>query len=191
MINHEEGKKKIESFKEELDKARVLKVDWGKLSERFGSEKGDKFRIIAQGYTLDLLLHHANFHLRDIAPRYVLERISPESLSLQIKDMDMYAETRSVNTLSGGESFLVSLALALGLSTLSSNKMSVESLFIDEGFGSLDEETLSVAMDTLDRVQASGRKIGVISHVSEMKNRIATQIQVRKGVNGASEIVII
>ncbi len=191
FLSHNDGEKRIAEFKDELRTAETLKTDWAKLNELFGSANGQKFRVIAQGYTLDLLLHHANFHLKDVAPRYVLERISTDSLALQIVDMDMAAETRSVNTLSGGESFLVSLALALGLSSLSSNKMSVESLFIDEGFGSLDQNTLSVAMDTLDRLQATGRKIGVISHVEEMKERIPTQIQVHKSGNGASRVVVV
>ena len=96
-----------------------------------------------------------------------------------------------MHTLSGGESFLVSLALALGLSSLSSNRMKVESLFIDEGFGSLDAETLGVAMDALERLQTQGRKMGVISHVSEMNEHIATQVRVEKTVNGRSKIEVV
>lgn len=96
---------------------------------------GAKFRRIAQGYTLDVLLSYANVQLRDLSRRYRLERV-PETLALQVIDRDMCDEVRTVHSLSGGESFLVSLALALGLSSLSSNRMKVESLFIDEGFGS-------------------------------------------------------
>ena len=191
ILNHKDGEKKIAIYKQDLEETLVIKTDWAKLTELFGSADGKKFRIIAQGYTLDLLLYHANYHLKDIAPRYVLERVSPESLALQIKDLDMASDIRPVNTLSGGESFLVSLALALGLSSLSSGEMSVESLFIDEGFGSLDQDTLAVAMDTLDKLQASGRKIGVISHVEEMKERITTQIQVHKSGNGSSRIIVV
>ena len=98
--------------------------------------------------------------------------------------------SRSVHSLSGGESFLISLALALGLSSVSSNRMQVESLFIDEGFGSLDIDTLRIAMDALERLQTGGRKIGVISHVQEMTERIAVQIQVEKINNGKSKISI-
>lgn len=103
----------------------------------------------------------------------------------------MLGEVRSVHSLSGGESFLISLALALGLSSLSSNKMKIESLFIDEGFGALDIDTLNVAMDALDNLQTQGRKIGVISHVEEMKERITTQIQVIKSANGRSSVRIV
>ena len=102
----------------------------------------------------------------------------------------MLSGVRSVHSLSGGESFLISLALALGLSSLSSNKMKVESLFIDEGFGSLDIETLRLAMDALERLQMQGRKIGVISHVSEMTERISAQIKVKKLSNGKSQLFI-
>ena len=105
---------------------------------------GDKFKKIAQGYTLDILLSYANKHLQELSRRYVLQRI-PDTLGLQISDLDMGGEIRSVHSLSGGESFLISLALALGLSSVSSNRMQVESLFIDEGFGSLDIDTLRIA----------------------------------------------
>ena len=105
-------------------------------------------------------------------------------------DNDMGAEVRSVYSLSGGESFLVSLALALALSSLSSTKMNVETLFIDEGFGSLDSETLSVALDALESLQNQGKKVGVISHVQEMVERIAVKVVVQKEGNGKSKIVV-
>jgi exonuclease SbcC len=111
-----------------------------------------------------------------------------DKLGLQIIDTDMLNEVRSIHSLSGGEAFLTSLALALGLSSLSSNRMKVESLFIDEGFGSLDSDTLRVAMDALEHLQTQGRKIGVISHVAEMTERIAVRIHVRKTSNDKSEI---
>ena len=123
------------------------------------------------------------------APRYELQRI-PDTLALQIVDLDMMGEVRSVHSLSGGESFLVSLALALGLSSLSSNRMNVESLFIDEGFGSLDMDTLRIAMDALERLQMQGRKIGVISHVAEMMERIPAQVQVVKTGSGRSKVQV-
>ena len=107
-----------------------------------------------------------------------------------VVDQDMGDEYRSVHSLSGGESFLVSLALALGLASLSSNRVRVESLFIDEGFGSLDADTLRVAMDALDNLQAQGRKVGVISHVQEMTERIGVQIQVRRQSGGQSRIEV-
>lgn len=185
------SKNRIKEYEKELKKRQEILNNWSKLNELFGSADGAKFRTIAQGYTLDVLLTYANMHLDGITKRYKLERISPESLSLQVIDYDMLSEIRSVNTLSGGESFLISLALALGLSSLSSNRIKIESLFIDEGFGTLDSETLRTAMDVLESLQQTqGRKIGVISHVAEMTERITTQINVEKIANGSSQISI-
>ncbi|BEG98668.1 AAA family ATPase [Bacteroides sedimenti] len=186
---YKDGKEKVKKFQKELPVKESLSENWSKLNELFGSATGSKFKEIAQGYTLDVLLSYANKHLQELSRRYELRRI-PDTLGLQVIDLDMLGEIRSVHTLSGGESFLVSLALALGLSSLSSNRMRVESLFIDEGFGSLDADTLRVAMDALERLQTLGRKIGVISHVSEMNEHIATQIRVEKSVNGKSRILI-
>jgi len=137
--------------------------------------------------TLDILLGYANQHLKDLSRRYRLERVK-DTLALQVVDQDMGDEIRSVHSLSGGESFLLSLALALGLASLSSNRVKVESLFIDEGFGSLDAETLRVAMDALDTLQSLGRKVGVISHVQEMTERIGVRIQVRRVSGGSSHV---
>ena len=162
---------------------------WSQLGELIGSADGKRFRNAAQQVTLDVLLGFANRHLKDLARRYRLQRIE-NSLSLLVVDQDMADEVRSVHSLSGGESFLVSLALALALASLSSQRVKVESLFIDEGFGSLDADTLRVAMDALDALQSLGRKVGVISHVPEMSERIATQIQVRKLSGSRSEVVV-
>jgi exonuclease SbcC len=162
---------------------------WSQLGELIGSADGKRFRNAAQQVTLDVLLGFANRHLEDLARRYRLQRIE-HSLSLLVVDQDMADEVRSVHSLSGGESFLVSLALALALASLSSQRVRVESLFIDEGFGSLDADTLRVAMDALDALQSLGRKVGVISHVPEMSERIATQIQVRKLSGCRSEVVV-
>jgi DNA repair protein SbcC/Rad50 len=161
---------------------------WAQLSELIGSADGKKFRNYAQQYTLDVLLGYANRHLNELSRRYRLQRIS-DTLALMVVDQDMGDELRSVHSLSGGESFLVSLALALGLASLSSNRVRVESLFIDEGFGSLDAETLRVAIDALDGLQSLGRKVGVISHVQEMTERIATKILVQRTAEGRSSIV--
>lgn len=163
---------------------------WAQLSELIGSADGKKFRNYAQQFTLDVLLGYANKHLADLSRRYRLERIK-DTLALMVVDQDMGGELRSVHSLSGGESFLVSLALALGLASLSSNRVRVESLFIDEGFGSLDPETLSVAMDALDGLQAMGRRVGVISHVQEMTERISTKILVQRMSGGKSRLVIV
>jgi exonuclease SbcC len=162
---------------------------WAKLNELIGSADGRKFRNYAQQLTLDILLGYANRHLATLSRRYRLERVKG-SLALLVVDQDMADEMRSVHSLSGGESFLVSLALALGLASLSSHRVRVESLFIDEGFGSLDADTLRVAMDALDSLQAQGRKVGVISHVQEMTERIGTRIEIRRLAGGQSRLVI-
>lgn len=190
LQQQEANNKRFESLKVLLEKNRKESENWNKLSDLIGSPDGKKFRRIAQEYTLEILLVHANHHLEFLSKRYVLSRI-PDTLALQILDRDMGDEIRTVFSLSGGESFLVSLALALGLASLSSDKMQVESLFIDEGFGSLDPETLDMAMDALDRLHSQGRKVGVISHVQEMKERITTQIQVEKMSSGKSRVVVV
>ena len=184
-----ENKAKVSGLQEELNVRRSESERWAKLNELAGSADGAKFRRIAQGYTLDILLNYANVQLRELTRRYRLERV-PETLALQVIDRDMCDEVRTVHSLSGGESFLVSLALALGLSSLSSNRMRVESLFIDEGFGSLDAETLRVAMDALESLRTQGRKIGVISHVQEMTERIPVRVQVSRVGNGKSVVRI-
>lgn len=189
LTTHQKNKDKVKAFVKELDEKRIISENWKKLNELFGSASGFKFKEIAQGYTLDILLGYANKHLKNLSERYELQRI-PDTLALQVADLNMLGETRTVHSLSGGESFLISLALALGLASLSSNRMNVESLFIDEGFGSLDIETLRVAMDALECLQTQGRKIGIISHVTEMTERITVQIQVLKSSNGRSRIKI-
>lgn len=171
----------------QIAKQSVVNETWAKLSGIIGSADGKRFRNIAQQLTLDILLGYANQHLKDLSRRYRLERIG-DTLALQVVDQDMGDEIRSVHSLSGGESFLLSLALALGLASLSSNRVRVESLFIDEGFGSLDADTLRVAMDALDSLQALGRKVGVISHVQEMTERIGTRIDVKRIGSGLSKI---
>ncbi len=178
---------------DEIERQQAQEQRWGKLAELIGSSDGKKFRNYAQQFTLDVLLGYANAHLGQLARRYRLERVThagAPSLALMVRDQDMGGEVRSVNSLSGGESFLVSLALALGLASLSSNRVRVESLFIDEGFGSLDTETLGVAMDALDALQSLGRKVGVISHVQEMTERIATKVLVRPAGGGSSAVVV-
>ena len=172
--------------------ARQKTVDlWKGLSELIGSADGNKFRTFAQSLTLDVLLGHANGHLQDLAPRYRLERVPGQELELQVVDLDMGDEVRSVNTLSGGESFLVSLALALGLSSLSSRTAQVGSLFIDEGFGSLDPDTLEVALAALDSLQSAGRQVGIISHVPGLAERVGARIQVTPLGAGRSRVDVV
>ncbi|WP_417359738.1 AAA family ATPase [Galbibacter sp.] len=184
------NKQRIGSLLEEINKQATIVENWAKLNEIIGSADGKKFRQIAQEYTLDVLLSYANVHLEVLSKRYILQRI-PNSLGLQVLDQDMGDEVRTVYSLSGGESFLVSLALALGLASLSSSRMKVESLFIDEGFGSLDPATLNIAMDALERLHNQGRKVGVISHVQEMTERIPVQIKVSKQQSGKSKVEVI
>ena len=184
------NKKRAGQLLKAIKEKKNIADNWGRLNEMIGSADGKKFRQVAQEYTLDVLLSYANMQLEALTKRYHLQRI-PSSLSLQVIDKDMGDEIRSVFSLSGGESFLVSLALALGLASLSSSKMKVESLFIDEGFGSLDPSTLNIAMDALERLHNQGRKVGVISHVQEMTERIPTQVKVIKQSSGKSRVEII
>lgn len=185
----ETHKNKIGDLLKRISEQATVTENWSKLNEIIGSADGKKFRQIAQEYTLDVLLGYANIHLQALTSRYRIERI-PASLGLQVVDQDMGDEVRTVYSLSGGESFLVSLALALGLASLSSSRMKVESLFIDEGFGSLDPNTLNIAMDALERLHNQGRKVGVISHVQEMTERIPVQIKVSKQQSGRSKVEV-
>jgi exonuclease SbcC len=184
------NKKAIGTLLETINTKAIVVENWARLNDIIGSADGKKFRQIAQEYTLDVLLSYANLHLEMLSKRYLLQRI-PNTLGLQILDQDMGNEIRTVFSLSGGESFLVSLALALGLASLSSSRMQVESLFIDEGFGSLDPTTLNIAMDALERLHNQGRKVGVISHVQEMTERIPVQIKVSKENSGRSKVEIL
>lgn len=185
-----ENKSRIGDLQAAITAKTAVHENWSKLNELIGSADGKKFRQIAQEYTLDMLLGYANMHLQMLTSRYKLLRI-PGNLGLQVLDKDMGDELRTVFSLSGGESFLVSLALALGLASLSSSRMKVESLFIDEGFGALDPDTLNVAVDALERLHNQGRKVGVISHVQEMTERIPTQIKVIRLANGKSKVEVV
>ncbi|MCY1506885.1 exonuclease SbcC [compost metagenome] len=155
---------------------------WQRFNGLVGSADGAKYRKFAQGLTLDHLVHLANLQLQRLHGRYQLARRQGGELELEVVDTWQADVVRDCKTLSGGESFLVSLALALALSDLVSHKTSIDSLFLDEGFGTLDGETLEVALDALDALNASGKMIGVISHVEAMKERIPVQLKVHKGV---------
>jgi len=163
-----------------IEQARCDYDDIAYLHSLIGSQKGDKFRRFAQGLTLDHLVYLANRQLDRLHGRYLLQRKKTEALELQVLDTWQGDNVRDTKTLSGGEGFLVSLALALALSDLVSHKTQIESLFLDEGFGTLDSETLDVALDALDSLNASGKMIGVISHIEAMKERIPVQIKVQK-----------
>lgn len=151
---------------------------WDLLHELIGSADGKKYRNFAQGLTFDMMIGHANRELQELSDRYLLTRDDAQPLELSVVDNYQAGEIRSTRNLSGGESFIVSLALALGLSHMASRNVRVDSLFLDEGFGTLDEETLETALETLAGLRQDGKLIGVISHVSELKERIGAQIQV-------------
>ena len=168
-----------ESSVKELDKLRDSLIHLERLNHLIGSADGAKFRRFAQNLTLDHLVYLANQHLNVLHKRYQLLR-HEEALSLVVVDTWQANASRDTKTLSGGESFLVSLALALALSDLVSHKTSIDSLFLDEGFGTLDSDTLESALDALDNLHSSGKTIGIISHISALKERIPVQIKLTK-----------
>ncbi|MDD3536089.1 MAG: AAA family ATPase [Candidatus Cloacimonetes bacterium] len=161
---------------------------WNNLHQLIGSADGRKYRNFAQGLTFDLVISHANIQLQRLTDRYLLCRKADEILELEVIDNYQAGVSRTTKNLSGGESFLVSLSLALGLSQMVSQKTSLDSLFLDEGFGTLDEDSLSVALEALASYQQEGKIIGVISHVQALKERIGTQIQVNRQSAGNSTL---
>ena len=162
---------------------------WSMLRALIGSADGKKFRNFAQGITFEMVVYLANIELQKLSKRYLLTRNKDNELELEVIDNYQAGQVRSTKNLSGGESFLVSLALALGLAKMSSRNVSVESIFLDEGFGTLDEETLETALHMLSNLHQSGKLIGVISHVTVLKDRISTQISVTPEAEGKSVMV--
>jgi exonuclease SbcC len=161
---------------------------WAQLHHLVGSADGKKFRNFAQGLTFELMVHHANLTLEKMSDRYLLRRTPEQPLELTVIDAYQAGEVRSTANLSGGETFIISLALALGLSAMASKKVQIDSLFLDEGFGTLDEESLEVALETLSTLQQTGKIIGIISHVPLLKERIDIQIHLHAGLDGRSTI---
>lgn len=161
---------------------------WQIMRGLIGSHDGAKFRKFAQGVSLDILTHHANKHLQQLSERYRLQRQEHVDLTLEIIDQFQANCTRPMSSLSGGESFLVSLALALGLSDLAGRNVRIDSLFIDEGFGSLDADALDAAISTLESLHQQNKTIGVISHIDLVKERIHTKINVRRLSAGSSTL---
>ena len=188
-LNQENSTKHKEKIIALQKKKESFKV-WVKLNELVGSSDGGKFKKFAQGITLDQLINLANQHLSLLSSRYTLARNQEKLLDLEVIDAYQGDVIRSVNTLSGGESFIVSLALALGLSELASQKISIDSLFLDEGFGTLDEESLETALNALNLLQSGGKMVGVISHVEALKERIPLQIKVVPRGDGTSYVEI-
>jgi exonuclease SbcC len=194
------NRRQSEAVARRLEERRERWRVWEGLREVIGSADGKRFRVFAQSLTLEALLAEANANLVDLAPRYRLERVPPpreassrvaeEHLAIQVVDLDMGDAVRSVQSLSGGESFLVSLALALGLSAMAAERARIDSLFIDEGFGSLDAETLEVALSCLESLQAGGRQVGIISHVSGLAERLGARVRVEPQGSGRSRVLV-
>lgn len=183
-----ENRQKLAGLEAEIEKARAELEVWRAVNAAVGSKNGDRFARFAQSITLDVLADSANRHLADLNPRYRLRRAA--DLALQVEDIDMGGEARATRSLSGGERFLVSLALALALSRMGGKGGLAATLFIDEGFGSLDAASLDLAIDSLEGLQSQGRQVGVISHVEAMKDRIPVQIMVTKQGGGKSAVRI-
>lgn len=190
MQNHQEAMKQLGNKAEALKLVTQEKDDWTAITDAIGAD-GKTLRKIAQCYTLSFLIAHANQEIRKFNSRYELQQVK-HSLGIRVIDHDRADDIRDTTSLSGGETFIVSLGLALGLSALSSRNISFENLFIDEGFGTLDPDTLATVIDSLAMLQSSqGKKVGVISHTDTMSERITTQIRIIKnGNSGSSHIEI-
>lgn len=182
----DERRRQFDSYVKAVENARKISAAWGNLTELVGSADGKKFRNFAQGITFATLVAHANQALMKMTDRYLLLSSEDDALELVVRDNYQGGVIRSTKNLSGGESFIVSLSLALGLAKLASRNVRVESLFLDEGFGTLDEEALDHALRTLSGLHRQGKLIGVISHVPGLKDRIATQIVVTPQSQGRS-----
>jgi len=189
--NDDEARKRREAGGAEMQAAEAEALRWGRLKELIGSADGAKFSRFAQSLTLRQLIGLANEHLKTLAERYRLMAAEGDELDLRIVDLYQANVDRPMESLSGGESFLASLALALGLSELASRHHPIDSLFIDEGFGTLDSETLEVALSALENLRSRGKTIGLISHVELLKERLSTQVRVVRGAGGTSRIEVV
>ncbi|NVO83843.1 AAA family ATPase [Hymenobacter terrestris] len=188
---HRAGQQRHAELATALENQQQQALRWRHLAELIGSADGKKFSEFAQGLTLARLVDLANRHLYRFTDRYRILRHAEQHLDLLIQDEYQAGAVRSMNSLSGGESFLVSLALALGLSELAGRRTQIDTLFIDEGFGTLDPDTLDVALSALEMLQGTGKTIGIISHVEALKERVSTQINVRKGTGGISSLQVL
>jgi exonuclease SbcC len=186
-----ENIKKRENEKNSLEEQEKIAKEWNRLNELIGSENGEKYQIYVQGQTLTTLILLANKYLKELNKRYLLAIRDMNTLELEVVDLEQNSSRRGVNTLSGGESFVVSLALSLGLLELNSEQVQINTLFLDEGFETLDEESLQSVIDTLSSLEHKGKVIGIISHIPLLKEKIKTQIKVEKHSNGVSELCII
>lgn len=186
----DEARRNADTLDDDLKSLEAGTKIWDELAELIGSSDGKKFQLFAQGLTLDILLGHANLQLNRLYPRYQLQRTPGSDLSIQVADQDMGGVVRSIDTLSGGETFIVSLALALALAGLSARQIPLRTLFIDEGFGSLDAASLETVLDVLDAVQAQGKQIGIISHVAEIAERFRVRVRVEPEGEGRSRVTV-
>ena len=192
LFAHQQAERQVAERQPELKRREQVFTNWDKLNGILGNAEGKRFRETAQCFTLRFLIHQANAQLRLLNQRYSLEQVK-DSLGIRVIDHDRADEVRNLSSLSGGETFLVSLGLALGLSSLSSRNIQISNLFVDEGFGTLDSENLNIVIEALSGLRTmQGKKVGVISHTPEMRERIHTQIQVIKaGASGRSELKIV
>ena len=183
-------KQRYKKSLDSLNRANIELKRWDNLNELIGSHDGKKFRNFAQGLTFEIIIENANRVLETMSDRYYLVRDKDSPLELNIIDAYQASQIRSVKNLSGGESFIVSLALAIGLSKMVSGKVRVDSLFLDEGFGTLDDEAMDLALNTLSSLQAEGKLIGIISHIDKIKERISNKIELIPKSNGVSIITM-
>ncbi|MCP4602488.1 MAG: AAA family ATPase [Proteobacteria bacterium] len=188
LKDNEELKSKHSECAQDIEGQKKECTRWGLLDDLIGHSQGKTYRNFAQGLTFEMMIGHANRQLRKMNDRYLLVRDKDQPLELNVIDNYQAGEIRSTKNLSGGESFIVSLSLALGLSQMASKNVRVDSLFLDEGFGTLDEEALETALDTLSGLQQEGKLIGVISHVPALKERIPAQISIQKVSGGKSTV---
>jgi exonuclease SbcC len=188
LRNYEKNRLHLKDKQERYDLQKTEYIHWAKLHSLIGSADGKKFRNFAQGLTFELMVIHANQTLRKMSDRYLLRRTPEAPLELTVIDAYQAGEVRSTANLSGGETFIISLALALGLSAMASQKVQIDSLFLDEGFGTLDEDSLEIALETLSTLQQRGKIIGIISHVPLLKERIDVQLHLHPGLDGRSKI---
>jgi DNA repair protein SbcC/Rad50 len=186
LQKNEELKLEIAGRMGAIDLQKRVLARWERLHSLIGSSDGKKFRVFAQGLTFELLIAQANHHLQQMTDRYILMPDPELPLDLSVIDTWQAGERRSTRNLSGGESFIVSLALALGLSGMASRNVRVDSLFLDEGFGTLDDDALDTALGALSGLHQQGKLIGIISHVPTIKERISARISVEKKSNGRS-----
>lgn len=186
---NDDAKSKLGAIKQQMEEQKKTSEHWDRLNALIGSAAGEKFRTFAQGLTFELLVDYANRQLAAITPRYTLVTNPEAPLDLQIIDDYQEGRIRNIENLSGGESFLVSLSLALGMSQMTGRKARVDSLFLDEGFGTLDNELLHTALEALSKLHQQGKLIGIISHVQELKENIPVKIEVIRESSGQSRLV--